>query len=92
VAALECMACELPVAASRVGGLPEIVDDQVGALFEPANPEDLARAVTVLLRRDDLGELGRRGRARVVKLWSNARLTDRHLEIYEALVRRRRAG
>ena len=34
VAALEAMSCALPVAASRVGGLPEIVDERVGALFE----------------------------------------------------------
>ena len=45
VAALESMSCELPVAASRVGGLPEIVDSEVGALFEPAAPDSLARTV-----------------------------------------------
>ncbi len=86
VAALECMACELPVAASRVGGLPEIVDDQVGGLFEPADPADLARAVVALLRRPDREILGRRARARVVERWSNERLARRHLEIYEQLI------
>lgn len=85
VAALEAMACELPVAASRVGGLPEIVDETVGALFEPANPSDLAEKVIALLRRPDLREMGRRARARVVERWSNARLAERHLEIYGAL-------
>lgn len=92
VAALECMACEVPVAASRVGGLPEIVDEEVGALFEPADPEDLARCVTVLLGRSDLPELGARARRRVVERWSNARLAERHLEIYEDLVQRRRTA
>ena len=92
VAALECMACEVPVAASRVGGLPEIVDDGVGGLFEPADPEDLAQRVTVLLRREDLAELGREARRRVVERWSNARLAERHLEIYEELIQRRRAA
>jgi glycosyltransferase involved in cell wall biosynthesis len=86
VAALECMACGVPVAASRVGGLPEIVDDAVGALFEPADPRDLARAVAGLLRRDDLAELGRAARRRVVRHWSNDRLARRHMEIYQALV------
>ena len=42
VAALESMACELPVAASDVGGLPEIVDGEVGTLFEAGNPTALA--------------------------------------------------
>ncbi len=92
VAALECMACQVPVAASRVGGLPEIVDEEVGALFEPAEPEELARAVLDLLARDDLRETGARARRRVVERWSNARLADRHLEIYEALVAGRDPG
>jgi glycogen(starch) synthase len=86
VAALECMACGVPVAASRVGGLPEIVDASVGALFEPADPESLARAVTGLLCDAGLAGMGARARKRVVARWSNERLAERHLEIYEALV------
>jgi glycosyltransferase involved in cell wall biosynthesis len=92
VAALECMACEVPVAASRVGGLPEIVDESVGGLFEPADPEDLARCVTVLLDREDLRSVGAHARRRVVEQWSNARLADRHVEIYEDVIARRRAA
>lgn len=90
VAALECMACELPVAASAVGGLPEIVSGDVGGLFEPGNPEDLARVVCGLLGRNDLSALGAEARRRVVERWSNARLAARHLEIYEDVLRRRR--
>ena len=86
VAALECMSCELPVAASRVGGLPEIVDAQVGALVEPAAPDSLARTVVGLLERADLGALGRRARERVVERWSNDRLVERHLEIYREVI------
>ena len=86
VAALESMACELPIAASAVGGLPEIVDDGVGALFEPGNPTALAAAVTMLLEREDLRALGAAARARVVSQWSNARLVDRHLEVYQGLL------
>jgi len=89
VAALECMACGLPVAASDVGGLPEIVDDEVGALFRPADVDDLARTVVALLESDDLSERGRRARDRVVEHWSNERLTDRHLEVYRSLIESR---
>ncbi len=85
VAALEAMACELPVAASRVGGLPEIVDESVGTLFEPGDPGDLAARVVALLRRTDLEDVGRRARARVVARWSNDLLVERHLEVYRAL-------
>ena len=85
VAALECMACEVPVAASNVGGLPEIVDGAVGCLFTPADPGDLAARVAELLD-SDLPTRGRAGRQRVVEHWSNARLVARHLEVYEKLL------
>lgn len=90
VAALEAMATERPVLATRVGGLPEIVDETVGGLCEPADPEDLARAAAALLARDDRAEMGRRARARVEERWSVAFLGRRHLEIYESLARGRR--
>ncbi len=89
VAALEAMACELPVAASRVGGLPEIVDEEVGGLFQAGSPEDLARVVVALLKGGGLDRMGRRARERVVAHWSNERLARRHLEIYEGLLERR---
>ena len=91
VAALEAMSCELPVAASRVGGLPEIVDETVGALFEPADPPSLANAVVALLRRNDLAVLGRHARERVVKNWSLERLARRHQEIYRTVISERGA-
>jgi glycosyltransferase involved in cell wall biosynthesis len=92
VAALESMACELPVAASRVGGLPQIVSDEVGGLFEPADPASLAERVVALVRGGRLREIGAEARRQVVEHWSNARLAERHLEIYEEVVARRRAA
>ncbi len=86
IAALEAMSCALPVAASAVGGLPEIIDDQVGALFEPADPRALADAVLRLLHRSDLPRMGSLGRERVVSQWSLRRMVERHIEIYTELV------
>ena len=85
VAALECMACGLPVAASAVGGLPQIVDDGVGGLFPPGDPEGLAAKVVELLSTGGLAERGVTGRERVVAMWSNERLVDRHLAVYGKL-------
>ena len=86
VAALECMACGLPVAASAVGGLPQIVGDSVGGLFPPGDPEALAAKVVELLGDGGLAGRGRVGREKVVAKWSNERLVDRHEEVYGGLV------
>jgi len=85
VAALEAMSCGVPVAASRVGGLPEIVDESVGTLFEPADPADLSRRVLAFLDRPDRADVGRRARDRVVERWSVERRVRRHIEIYSEL-------
>ncbi|MCI0432455.1 MAG: glycosyltransferase family 4 protein [Gemmatimonadetes bacterium] len=92
VAALEAMSCGRPVAASRVGGLPEIIDEQVGVLFEPADPVSLADRLVGLLARPDREAMGERARARVVERWSLRRLALRHVEIYEQLVQERNAA
>ena len=86
VAALEAMSCGLPVVATSVGGLPEIVDDEVGALVPPADAEALADGIVRILEDPDREALGRRARERVVASWSNRRLVERHVAIYEDLV------
>jgi glycosyltransferase involved in cell wall biosynthesis len=50
LAALEAMACGLPVVASSVGGLTEYVDETVGRLVPPDNPGALAYAIGEELR------------------------------------------
>jgi len=86
ISALEAMACEVPVAASRTGGLPEIVTEDTGVLFEKANPADLACNVLGLLRNERAGDLGRAGRARVVTDWSVERMAATHEDIYRDVV------
>ncbi len=58
LSALEAMAAGTPLIATRVGGLPEVVDDGVtGLLVPPRDPEALARALEAVL-----GDADRRGR------------------------------
>jgi len=90
IAALEAMACETPVAASRVGGLPQIVEDRVsGALFEAGNATDIAEKVIWLLGQDR-EKMGKAARQRVMEKWDVRLLTDRHLAVYEELLSRKK--
>ncbi len=58
----EALAAGVPVVASRIGGIPELVDDGVnGLLFEPNDVADLARVLTRLLDEPGLLDTLRRG-------------------------------
>jgi alpha-1,6-mannosyltransferase len=52
LAALEAMACGLPVIAAHAGGLAELVDETVGASVPPGSPDALAAAAQRLFSRD----------------------------------------
>jgi glycosyltransferase involved in cell wall biosynthesis len=62
MAAAEAMACGLPVAASTVGALPELLGPE--ALVAPGDPEALAGAIRRLAGDRDAGAAGRRRVAR----------------------------
>jgi len=75
VSVVEAMACEKPVIATNVGGLPEVVENNVtGIIVPPANAEKLAEAMETLVRDEQLRtKFGKEGRQRVERLynWNN---------------------
>jgi len=85
VAALEAMGAGLPVVASRVGGLAEVVaDEETGLLVPPGDAPALAAALARLARDPDLrGRLGAAGRARVLARYTSSRMAEGTLACYE---------
>jgi glycosyltransferase involved in cell wall biosynthesis len=82
LALLEAMLAGLPVVATRVSSIPEIVaDGETGVLVPPDDPAALARAVNRVLT--DPSGYGERGRERARREFSVARMTDRTLAVYE---------
>jgi alpha-maltose-1-phosphate synthase len=91
---LEAMACETAVVASRVGGIPEVVQDgRTGLLvdYDPAAPgrfeAELAAGVNRLADDPALAEsLGRAGRARAVTDFAWAAIAQQTVALYGSLV------
>lgn len=86
---LEAMACEVPVVASDVGGIPEVVTDgDTGRLVhydenDPAAFEsDFADAVNRVLSDPDAAAMGRRGRQRAVKHFGWDAIARETVEVY----------
>ena len=91
-AVLEAMASGLPVVATRVGGIPELVDEgTTGLLSTEGNHDEMADLIRQLARGRDLRrQMGAAGRERVEQEFT-AQTNVKHLEnLYERLIRERR--
>ncbi|MGD2080116.1 MAG: glycosyltransferase family 4 protein [Nitrospirota bacterium] len=88
---LEAMACELPVVASRVSGIPEQVEEGVtGHMVPPGDVEGFHRRVGELLRDEGRCErFGRAGRERVLRRFTWRHVSERVLGEYRDLLNHR---
>jgi glycosyltransferase involved in cell wall biosynthesis len=81
---LEALASGLPVVATRVGGLPELVDETSGILTAPRDPEDIARGIRAALEggfdRDSVAK-------RAVERWGRETIGRQLAEIYGSVAR-----
>ena len=91
--AAEAMAHGLPVLASRIGGLPEVVDDGVtGLLFEPGNAEELSGLMRCLWRDAALcARLGQAGRQKAMREYAEDVHYARLIGVYEKAMGLRQA-
>ncbi|MGA2540429.1 MAG: glycosyltransferase family 4 protein [Verrucomicrobiota bacterium] len=88
MAVLEAMAAGVPVAASRVGGIPDLISDGVdGLLFDPEQTESMRAAVArILLNDEDAGRLAAAARSKALHCFDPQVIARRHLEIYGQII------
>lgn len=82
--ALEAMSYGLPVVASRIGGLPEIIDDGVtGLLFQPGNETELSEKIDYMWQHPDICQkMGEAARDRFLQHYSDTAHFKRLVELY----------
>jgi glycosyltransferase involved in cell wall biosynthesis len=85
---LEAQAAGVPVIATRVGGIPHIIEDgKTGILIEVQNSEKLARAAIKLLQDIDLcRKIATAARNFVVQNFSSGQMAARTINLYEDLL------
>lgn len=90
LAALEAMACGVPVIASRVGGLPEVIDHgRTGFLHEPDDVEGMARSAVSLLTDDARRAAFAEAAARTVReRFCSDRIISEYEKLYDDVLRR----
>ncbi len=88
-AVLEAMACGVPVIATSVGGIPDIIQNgRNGLLVAPDDSRALSSALASLLTDPDLAAaLGSRARMEAESLYSLDRITDAYRALYRDIIR-----
>ncbi len=88
LAALEAMACKVPTIATRVGGVPELIDDGLtGLLFSVGDVDGMARGAVELLRdRPRLQEMREAGRRTAQKRFCSTLVLPQYVNYYESLL------
>jgi glycosyltransferase involved in cell wall biosynthesis len=91
VSAIEAMAAGCPVVATRVGGLPDLIDDgETGYLVRRGDADSLGAAVMGLLRdRETARRIGESARARVAERFTIERLVADTERLYAGLLAKR---
>ncbi len=87
---LEAMAAKLPVAASYVGGIPDMIVNRLsGMLFDPLLSDSIRAAVRHLLKNPkDSQQMAATAHNRALMIHHPASIARKHLEVYRALLKK----
>jgi mannosylfructose-phosphate synthase len=85
MAALEAMACNVPVIASKYGGIRNVIQSgKNGLLVDPKNSEEFARAMFTILNDQKIAaRFGKEGRKTIHKHFSWEVIAEKHIAFYE---------
>ena len=85
---LEAMSTGLPVVATSVGGVPEIIKDGVnGFLVPPKNPEELASKILQLYEDQTLrNKIGAFARKTILKKYTSEKVVDQYLDTFKKII------
>lgn len=94
VALLEAMVKGIPIVATNVGGIPEVIQDGLnGLLVQAGHPENLAHAILNMLEHEDIkARLGRAARARIIESFAVTQICREYATLYEALLSEAKRG
>lgn len=94
LAALEAQACELPVIATRIGGLPEVVNDgESGFLSDIGDVAKMAEDTLKLVKNKDMRlAFGKRGRELAVERYSTEKIIPQYIAFYERVLNKARSA
>jgi glycosyltransferase involved in cell wall biosynthesis len=83
----EAMAAGKPVVASKVGGIPELIDQDTGILVQPGDAGQLASAILVLCHDEKLRQdMGSKGQQRIQKIADLEKNVDQRLLVYNEIL------
>ena len=88
------MACEVPVVASRVGGVPEVVTDgETGFLSAVGDVEKMAQDAGRMLADSELrSNMGRRARESAVSRYHTDKVIPEYIKFYEQILSQTKAS
>jgi len=94
LAALEAQACEVPVIATRIGSLPEVVNDgETGFLSDVGDIEKMTADTLRLLADEKLRRsFGEKGRELAVQRYSTSKIIPQYIAFYEKIVKKAKAA